>query len=499
MEENINNYKDKLMIFTFASLALSLVSTITYMIYTIATNSSFIDHIISIIGVIILVIVSILLVVAGFFMENKKAKIFISIASLILAFYSCFQIITDIVSPKDFMLDFTDVDIKEVISWAKERDIKVVQTYKYSDEIEEFHVIKQDVKKGTPVKDITSIKVTVSNGIDPSKKAEVTNMVGWKLDDVIKFIDDNHLTNVTINFEFNPTVEKDIIISQDIIKEIRRNEPVTLVSSLGKESEFPSVTLENLIGMDTFHALIYLGRNNIKYSIEYQYSDTEKEGTVLKQSIRKWTVISPNYKDTLIVTIAKQNEVTVPDLSKMSEEEITDWATKNRIRINFSEEYDEKVKSGKVISYGYPKGTNIEIGTLIEVILSKGQIKMIEFTNLLDFRKWAEEYNVNYSIDYQYSDTVDNGKLISSSHKKGDTIKNSDTVKLVISQGGNTVIPNLIDLTKDEAERDCSSAKIKCSFIYLDNNKEYTKVTKQSMAPGSTVPQGTSITVTIGK
>lgn len=497
MEENIKSYKDKLTIFTFGTLALSLVSTITYMIYTLVTNSGFMDHLVSIVGVIILVILSILLVVAGFFMENKKAKIFISIASLILAFYSCFQVITDIVSPKDFVLDFTDVDIKEVISWAKERDIKVIQVYKYSDKIEEFHVIKQDVKKGTPVKDITSIKVTVSNGIDPSKKAEVTNMVGWKLDDVIKFIDDNHLTNVTINFEFNPTVERDVIISQDVIKEIRRNEPITLVSSLGKESEFPSVTLENLIGMDTFHALVYLGRNNIKYSIEYQYSDKEKEGTVLKQSIRKWTVISPNYKDTLVVTIAKQNEVTVPDLSKMTEEQITEWATNNRIRISFTEEYDDTIKKGKVISYSYPKGTNIETGTLIEVILSKGQVKMIEFTNLMDFRKWAEEYEINYTINYEYSDTIADGKLISSSHKKGDIIKNSDTVKLVISQGGNTVIPNLIDLTKAEAERDCKTANIKCTFDIKDNS--YTKVTKQSMMAGSTVPQGTSITVTIGK
>lgn len=494
MKDYIYNYKDKLMIFTFGSLALSLVSTITYMIYTLVTNSGFMDHIVSIVGVLVLVIFSILLVVAGFFMENKKAKIFISVASLLLAFYSCFQVITDMVSPKDFMLDFTDVDIKEVISWAKERDIKVVQTYKYSDEIEEFHVIKQDVKKGTPVKKIKSIKVTVSNGIDPSKKAEVSNMVGWKLDDVIKFIDDNHLTNVTINFEFNPTVKRDIIISQDVIKEIKRNEPVTLVSSLGKESEFPSVTLENLVGMDTFHALVYLGRNNIKYNIEYQYSEKEKEGTVLKQSIRKWTVIKPEFKDTLVITIAKENMVTVPDFSKMTEVEITEWATQNKIKVSFSEEYDDTIKKGKVIYANYAKGTNIETGTMITIKLSKGQIRMINYTDIDSFREWANDNKINYSIEYEYNDTIAEGKLISSSHKKGDIIKNSDTVKLVISQGGNTVIPNLIDLTKEEAERDCKTAKIKCSFTESGN-----KVIKQSMQAGSTVPQGTSITVTLGK
>ena len=396
MEENINIKKvDNLMIFTFASLALALVSTITYMIYTIATSGSFMDHVISIISVTILVVIAIILVFAGFFIENKKAKVFISIASLILAFYSIFQVIIDVVKPKDLVLDFKGVDIKEVINWANERNIEIAQVYEYSDKIEEFHVIKQDVKKGTPVKDVDLIKVTVSNGSDPSKKAEVTNMVGWKLDDVIKFIDDNHLTNVTINFEFSVTVPRDQIISQDVIREIKRNEPVTLVSSLGREDSFPSVKLESMVGMDTFHALVYLGRNNLKYAIEYQYGEKEKEGTVLKQSIKKWTVIPKNSKETIILTIATQNEITVPDFTKMTEVEIIEWATNNRMRIDFMEEYDDTVKEGKIIYSNYPKGSVIKPGTIIEITVSKGQVKMIEFTDLASFKEWAEQYDVS--------------------------------------------------------------------------------------------------------
>ena len=100
MEENIEEVKkrDRLMIFTFASLALSLVSSITYMLYTIINRGSLVNHVVSIISVIVLVVISILLVVTGFFIENKKAKIFISIAALILAFYSMFQFVAGITS-----------------------------------------------------------------------------------------------------------------------------------------------------------------------------------------------------------------------------------------------------------------------------------------------------------------------------------------------------------------------------------------------------------------
>ena len=126
-------------------------------------------------------------------------------------------------------------------------------------------------------------------------------MTGWDLDDVIKFVDKNHLTNVTIEFEFNNEVERDKIISQDVVKEVKLTEPITLVSSLGKESDFPTIKLDSIVGMDLFHAKVYLGRNNIKYSIEYGYSKDKKEGTVLKQSLKKWTVISPKEKKEMVV------------------------------------------------------------------------------------------------------------------------------------------------------------------------------------------------------
>ena len=490
--------RDRLMLITFACLALSFVSTFSYMIYAIINRSSFINQLIGILGVIILVLFSILLVVTGFFIENKKAKIFISIASLLLTFYSIFQIITGITAPKDLVLDFTNYDIKDAVIWAKKRDITVEQEFKYDDNIKEYHIIKQDIKEGTNAKKVKKIKFTISDGVDPTKLAPITNMVGWKLDDVIKFIDDNHLTNVTINFEFSNSVKKDIIIAQDTIKEIKRNDPVTLTSSLGKENELSSVTLDNLVNLDTFHALIYLKRNYLKYSIIYNYN-LDKVGIVLNQNLKKWTVIGPERKEEIVLTVGKDNEITVPDLNKMTQTEITEWALENHVKVEFQEAFDDTIKIGKVISYNAVKGSNIKTGTSIKVIISKGALRMIEFTDVDNFKEWAGDNNVAYNIDYQFSDTVKQGDLISSSHNKGEIIKNNDTIKLVISEGGNTSIPNLIDLTKDEALKKCNDNNIKCNFIYLDDNDEYNIVVKQSMRSGSIVPNNTSINLTLGK
>lgn len=496
--DEVNKQNKIFQIFTYFCLALSLVSTITYMLYAILTSSSIVNQIISIISVIILAIFSVLYVIMGMFAKSKKVKIFLIIGSLLLSFYSIFQIITIVTTPKDLVLDFTGKDIKEVVSWASERDILVEQEFKNSDTVLQYKIISQDVKAGTPTKKLDKIKVIVSDGIDTSVSTEVTSMIGWDLDDVITFIDENHLTNVTINFEFSNTIKKDKIISQDIISEIKRDEPITLISSLGKESELKNVTMDNLVGLDTFHALVYCGRNYLKCTTQYAYNEDKEEGTILKQSIKKWEVINPKDKTELVLTIARKNDITVPDFTKMSATEINTWAINNRLKIEFSEEYDDAIKTGKVISSNYVKGNIVHVDDTIKIVLSKGQLRMIKFTTVDEFTAWAEEKGVVYSIDYQYSDSVETGKLISASHKENQLIKNTDTVKLVISQGGNTTVPNLIGMTKSEAEIACKKANIIC-VINDNGNSAYNTVIKQSMRSGSNVPTNTTITITLGE
>ena len=485
-------------VFTYFCLALALISTMTNMIYTILSSNTIADNLLGIIISFLLVVVAISLILINLFFKSKRIRIFNIICSILLALYSIIGFIFGITTQPDTVIDFTGMDIKEVVLWAEERDILIEQTFKNSDTIEKYKVISQNIKAGTNTEKIEIIKVVVSDGFDEEVITEVDSMIGWKLDDVINFIDENHLTNVTILFEFSNTVEKDIIIRQDVFNDIKRNEPITLVSSLGKESELKYVTMEDLVGLDTFHALVYLGRNNLSYEIEYNYSDKD-EGIVLKQSVDKWEVINPNNMKDIVITISKKDKITVPDLTNMTATEINTWATNNRLKIEFTEEYDDTIKLGKVISSNYKKGSLVQIESTIEIVLSKGQLRMINFTTLDKFEEWAEENDVVYDIEYQYNNEVESGKLISISHSKNQIIKNDDIVKLVISQGGDTTIPNLVGMTMEEAKESCDEAKITCKFIYENDNTEYNIVTKQSIKNGSDVPIGTTVKVTLGK
>ena len=208
MEEKLEKKEKVFQVIVYFCLALSLVSTISYMIYTILASSNILNQIISIISVVLLAIFSVFYVIVGMFAQNKKVKIFIIIGSLLLTFYSLFQVISSVNAKKDLVLDFTNKDIKEVVTWANERNILIEQDFENSDTILQYKIISQSVKAGTSTKGLKKMKVVVSDGVDTSISTIVTSMVGWKLDDVIKYIDDNHLTNVTINFEFSDTVSK---------------------------------------------------------------------------------------------------------------------------------------------------------------------------------------------------------------------------------------------------------------------------------------------------
>ena len=61
--------------------------------------------------------------------------------------------------------------------------------------------------------------------------------------------------------------------------------------------------------------------------------------------------------------ISKGKKIVVPELENMKFSEVTKWLTGNNLKINYSDKYDNKVKSGNVISATYKKGDIIEEDT----------------------------------------------------------------------------------------------------------------------------------------
>ena len=488
--------------FTYFCLSISLVLMITYFIYTVISSQNLVEQLFTIISVSILSIFTLFFLIISLFADNRKGRIFVIIASLLLSFYSGFQLLvqTNILKLpiQETVLNFYGKDITEVVSWAEKHNILVEQIYENSDSFPMYTIMSQDLDPGTLVKNIDKIIVTVSDGPNQEKEEEIPNMVGFTVDEVLDYATKHHLTGIEFQFAYKNDVKKGIVYEQENEdEEMKRNSKIILRASLGKKEALERISMISLVGKDLFEGRVWLEQNAISYTIEYGYSSVFKEGTIIKQSLSKGRIIDKERTKTVVITVARNTEITVPDLKAMSASEITSWVTENQLKVEFSEEYDDTVERGKVIRSNKNKGDFVEVGDTIQVVISKGQITMIEFTNVDSFRAWADENELSYHIDYQFNNQVKSGNLISSSHKAGELIHNTDTIQIVISQGGNTTVPNFVGKTKSEAEKLCTSNNLICEYVYSNSTKEKDVVIKQSMKKDSSVPVDTSITITL--
>ena len=83
-------------------------------------------------------------------------------------------------------------------------------------------------------------------------------------------------------------------------------------------------------------------------------------------------------------------KVTVVDFSTMSVEEIENWAKDNKVEIQFTQEYSDKVADGGFISQSKQKDSTVKQGTTIRVVYSLGEEPSTEYKNAL---KKAQSYS----------------------------------------------------------------------------------------------------------
>lgn len=488
-------------ILTYLLLSITFVSVICYFVVVVLKSKEILDQLTSIISASLLSIFAIFFLIQSLLSDNKKGRRIACISSLLLTSYSVFNILVScgfiIIPQQDSVPNFAGKNLSEVVSWASSNNIALEQVYEMSDTVEEYGIISQDVVVGTLVKNVDSLTVVVSEGPNYDKEIIVPSFIGKSVDDVITFVDENFLTNVNIDFTFSD-MERDQVFEQDKSGQMKRNDVINLVASLGTSEDLATVKMKDLVGEDTFHAVTWVKRFGFEYVLEYEYSDKIGKGYVLKQSIESGMEADPK-EVAITLVISKGPKIEVVDLANMSVEEITEWVMENNLKIEFEEVYDEAKPIGSVVSVNVDKGDTIEEGALIKVVLSKGQLKMESFTSAAEFRNWAESYGITYKEEYSFDDSVSSGNIIKSSHQAGDVIKNTDTVIIYVSQGKSVEIPNFVGNSKSDISKKCSSLGLKCSFKYGGFSDSVSKdvATAQSKKKGSTVASGTSVTITL--
>lgn len=459
-------------------------------------DSNFLEQII---GSLLLVLFSILFITNSF-AGSKKSLGTIYLSMILLFGYFIYQtgLLSGIITFPSFsqVEDFTGKSLTEVVEWAEANRVTILQDYEYSDMVTEYSVISQNIKPGTKLKDVKNITIAISEGPNPSKEIIIPNMVSWDTERVLNFVKNNYLSNVEVEFVESDKAQ-DTVIEQDKSGNLARNDTIKLTFSAGESFENSEIKLIDFTGKSKFETTFYFKQHRIRYDFDEKFSNKIKRGYAVSQDVGAGTMVKAN-DQTVTVSISKGPKIKVPDLQKMKMAEITDWIIKNKLKLEFSDRYDDSIKENAIIEVNYHKGDIICQNTVIKIVLSKGKLKMPKFSSLNEFREWADKYRILYEEKYEFSDSVEAGHVISYSYKTGETIKNNDVVIVTISDGEKQKIPNLEGLSKSDVIEKLKKAGLAYNFVYKSSNSiAKDKVISQSISAGSEVAKGTTITITL--
>ena len=469
---------------------LSLVFSIISFAFIVLNKSSSIISLLS--SLLLTIFVICFSVVSITYKRNSKSMILVGslllIGYFVLGFINTEDGVISISVP-----NFSGKSITEVMKWASKNSITVNQEYEYSDMVPEYRIISQEtIKKNNKV---TDLKVAVSEGANPSKEIIVPSMIGWDTERVLKFIKDNYLSNVSVEF-IQSDMAKDTVINQSASGNLKRDDELKLTFSYGEELDTSEVSLIDFTNKSRFEVEFYMKQHQLKYKFEEEFSSKVKRGYAVKQNIAAGEKVNVNDTE-VIVTISKGPEIKVPNLKKYSMTEITEWAINNKVKLNFSDSYDDTVKKNNIISTSVNEGDIIEQGTVVKVVLSRGNLKMPEFDSLEGFYEWANRYNIKYEEQHEFSDTVEAGKVISYSYKTGSIIKNGDSITVKISDGVKRSVPSVVGLSKNNACGKLEDAGLNCSVSYRNSTESKDKVLSQSISAGSEVSNGTTVVISV--
>lgn len=398
---------------------------------------------------------------------------------------------------QDSVPDFSNSSLYEAIKFTEKNSIKYGDVYEYSDNILRNNVISQSVKANTLLKKVKNIAFSVSNGPDYNKTLILPDMTGLKTKDVLDFVSKNHLNNVDIVFEENFDIPNDVIIRQNISSEIKRNDKVVFTASLGDKSKLESVKVDNLSGKSLLFATTFFGKHAIPYELKFEFSSKVPKGMVISTTPKSGNVVTQS--DKVVVTISKGKKIIVPDLSTMSFNEIMKWVSRNNLLVNYSENYSDDVKKGKLISSSYKKDDVIEEDSLIKFVFSKGKLKMLDFKSLDEFIKWANVNQIKYEIKYEFNDSVPIDSVINFSLEKGKVIQKDTTIVVTVSRGKAIKVPNFIGKAKGTIGSTCNDLGISCVFEYVISDKTPDTAISQSVSAGGEIAAGDSVTIEIAQ
>ena len=218
------------------------------------------------------------------------------------------------------------------------------------------------------------------------------------------------------------------------------------------------------------------------------------------------SISTESVSDTSSDTSTAGERVTVPDLSKKTEDEAKAALKELRLGVNVQTGTSDDVPEGQVYDQSPAAGTKVDVHTQVTINISSGKEKfsLDDVTGMQYQQAQAQLENdgLVVSLEFDYSDSVGSDKVISTSPKAGSQVAKGDTITITASKGKETkttTVPNLLGQNIDDAIQMIKDARLTYNGKSSDYSDSYSEnqVMNQSISAGKTVDEGTTISLTV--
>ena len=203
----------------------------------------------------------------------------------------------------------------------------------------------------------------------------------------------------------------------------------------------------------------------------------------------------------------KSGKVTVPDVRGMSEENAKALLNKKGLGIQVvTRKESKKYKAGKISKQTPEAGEKVSKHTKIEVVVSSGLVgskKAIPYVSGMsetEAQNELEEAGFKVTSSFQYDDSVESGKVISTTPEAGTKAEKGSTVTMLVSQGSNKkTVPDVRAMADATAQSTIKSYGFNVGTVTYDYSDSVEKgmVISQTVEPGTKASAGTSISITV--
>ena len=200
-------------------------------------------------------------------------------------------------------------------------------------------------------------------------------------------------------------------------------------------------------------------------------------------------------------------KVSVPSVIGKTEEEAK--TTLNSVGLGYKATYQPSntIPEGTVISQGTSSGTKVAKNTTITLSISSGpessSVPNVVGRDQVEASSILESAGFKVSVKQSYSDSVEQGKVISQSPSGSTTVSPGSTVTITVSQGKETkmvTVPNVVGMNSTDAQNTLTSLGLNYSIVETkDTNVEKGKVISTSPSAGQQVEEGTSVKIYVSK